>query len=176
MEATKRIGSTLGQDLQARRRLIGLSMKKLAQEIGVCEKTIHNWENDECCFPVDKLMPMCRALRWTPSDLLRIDSDIDAGIKFQEARRLCEIIRGITARLRNIPDLTEARPLLAERDRLRNLLAELFDLPPLQGDFAAELARTEQWNQQKQSGWSGKIFMQYVSACWPAADAARAGA
>lgn len=74
MEATET--TALGQHLQARRRQIGLSMKKLAQEVGVCEKTIHNWENDECCFPVDRLMPMCRALYWTPSQLLGSASDL----------------------------------------------------------------------------------------------------
>lgn len=194
MEATEKIEPTLGQHLRARRKQLGLSMKKLGQEVSVCEKTIHNWENDDSCFPVDKLMPMCRALRWTSSDLLRIDSDIDAGIKLQEARSICDAIRQITAQLRNIPDLTEAGPLMAERDRLREQIYELFDLPSLPGDGAAELARTEQWKRQKQPGSNGyrknELIMRYiesfrtmwavirlhVSACWPAAGAGRAGA
>jgi transcriptional regulator with XRE-family HTH domain len=67
---------TLGQRMQAQRRRLGLSMKKLAQELGVCEKTIHNWENDESCFPADKLMSMCRVLDRTPNQLLGSASDL----------------------------------------------------------------------------------------------------
>lgn len=81
MEATKKIEPTLGRRLQARRRQLGMSMKKLAHEVGVCEKTIHNWENDECVFPVDRLEPLCRALYWTPNQLLGGASDLAPAIK-----------------------------------------------------------------------------------------------
>jgi transcriptional regulator with XRE-family HTH domain len=77
-EAITKTNLTLGQRMQARRRQLGLSMKRLAAEVGVCEKTISNWERDECCFPVNKLITVCRVLHWTPNKLLGIDGDLDA--------------------------------------------------------------------------------------------------
>jgi hypothetical protein len=41
---------------------------------------------------VDKSLPICRALRWTPSELLEIESDIDAAVRLQEIREICRVI------------------------------------------------------------------------------------
>jgi DNA-binding XRE family transcriptional regulator len=132
---------TLGQRMMAQRKCLGLSMKKLAQELGVCEKTICNWERDECCPPVDKLLPLCRVLYWTPSEFLGIESDLDAAVNLQRVREVCWVIRGITERLRRIPDLDKARGLIIERDRLRKQLAVLLDLTPTDADQDGELKR-----------------------------------
>jgi DNA-binding XRE family transcriptional regulator len=141
MEA--RIEPTLGQHLQARRRQLGISMKRLAQEVGVCEKTIHNWEK-ESCFPVDKLDRICRVLHWTRSELLgHTDSDTD---KLQDARETCRIIQGINACLRQIPDFDQARALILERDGLRKHLAVILDLPPADCDLAGDLKRHQAWH------------------------------
>jgi transcriptional regulator with XRE-family HTH domain len=144
MQAIKRSEPTLGQRLQARRRQLGISMKRLAQEVGVCEKTIHNWEK-ESCFPVDKLDLICRALHWTRSDLLgHTDSDTDKLL--QDVRATCRIIHGITACLRQIPDFDQARALILERDGLRKHLAVILDLPPVDSDLAGDLKRHQAWH------------------------------
>lgn len=80
MRVPEETGLTIGQLMHAQRKRLGLSMKKLAQELGVCEKTICNWKRDECCPPVDKLLPACRALHLTPSQLLGIESDLDTAV------------------------------------------------------------------------------------------------
>jgi transcriptional regulator with XRE-family HTH domain len=140
--------AAIGRRLLARRRLMNMSMKKLADEIGVCEKTISNWERGECVFPADLLAPICRALQWIPSELLGLDVD-DCALKLQELRLLCLAIRRITSDLRQVPDLNKARRQMAERDRLREKLAQLLDLPPMVGDFEAELKRMEAWHAEK---------------------------
>jgi DNA-binding XRE family transcriptional regulator len=143
---------TLGQRMMAQRRRLGLSMKKLAHELGVCEKTICNWEHDEGCFPVGKLIPVCHALHWTPGQLLGIATDLDATVKLQQVREVCETIGRITARLREVPDFDGAKVQLVERDRLRNRLRALLDLPPFDdtGDTSAELSRHVAWHDAKQ--------------------------
>jgi transcriptional regulator with XRE-family HTH domain len=140
------IGLTIGQLMQAQRKRLGLSMKKLAQQLGVCEKTICNWEHDECCFPVDKLIPACHALHLTPSELLGIESDLDAAVNLQRVRELCWVIQGINKRLRRTPDFDKARWLVIERDRLRKQLAVLLDLPPADADLAGDMKRHQAWH------------------------------
>jgi DNA-binding XRE family transcriptional regulator len=180
---------TFGQRMQAQRRRLGLSMKKLAQELGVCEKTICNWEHDEGCFPVGKLIPVCHALHWTPGQLLGTATDLDAAVKLQQVREVCETIGQITARLRQVSDFDGAKVQLVERDRLRNRLRALLDLPPLNdtGDISGELSRHVAWHDAKQEKLA--IFDRYfrafkrvqkrfvaaviVSACSPAGGAVR---
>jgi len=146
METSKEIGLTIGQLIHAQRRRLGLSMKKLAQALGVCEKTISNWERDECCPPGDKLLPACRALHLTPSQLLGIESDLDAAVNLQKVREVCWIIQGINERLRNTPDFDKARWLILERDGLRKKLATLLDLTPADCDLSGDLKRHQAWH------------------------------
>jgi transcriptional regulator with XRE-family HTH domain len=143
--------AAIGRRLLARRQLMNISMKKLADEIGVCEKTISNWERGECVFSADLLAPICRALQWTPSELLGFDVD-DCALKLQAVRDICRAIGWITRDLRQVPDFQKARGQMAERDRLRNQLRELLDLPPIAGNFEAELIRMEGWHADAKKG------------------------
>jgi transcriptional regulator with XRE-family HTH domain len=138
--------------MMAQRKRLGLSMKKLAQELGVCEKTICNWERNDGSPPVGKLIPICHALHWTPGQLLGTATDLAAAVKLQQVREVCETIGQITARLREVADFDEAKVQLVERDRLRNRLRALLDIPPLDdtGDISAELSRHVAWHDAKQ--------------------------
>lgn len=183
METSAETGLTIGQLMHAQRKRLGLSMKKLAQTLGVCEKTICNWERDECGPPMDKLLPLCRALHLTPSQLLGIESDLDAAVNLQRVREVCWVIQGITERLRRIPDLDNARRLVLERDGLRKKLAVLLDLTPTDADQAAELKRHQDWHAAKKAGAKPAVYKRYfhsfklliVSAWYSAVGSGRAG-
>lgn len=173
--------SSLGQRMQAQRKRLGLSMKNLAQELGVCEKTISNWERDECCPPVDKLLPACRVLHWTPSQLLGIESDLDAAVDLQKVREVCWVIQGINERLRHTPDFNKARWLVIERDGLRKQLAVILGLPPADADLSGDLKRHHEWHAAKAKPVVYRrylhLFKLWISAvCCSAAGAIRAGA
>jgi transcriptional regulator with XRE-family HTH domain len=164
MSTTEEIGMTIGQLMQAQRKRLGLSMKKLAQELGVCEKTISNWEHDESCFPIDKLLPACRALRLMPSHLLGIESDLDAATKLEQVREVCRIIRRINERLRRTPDFDKARILVLERDGLRKQLAVLLDLPPADADLAGDLKRHQEWHAANKAETKPAVYRRYLDS------------
>jgi len=176
-------GLTIGQLMHAQRKRLGLSMKKLAQDLGVCEKTISNWERDECCPPVDKLLPTCRALHLTPSQLLGIESDLDAAVDLQEVREVCWIIQGINEQLRLTPDFDKARWLVLERDGLRKKLAVILDLPPADIDLAGDLKRHQDWHAANKAEARPAVYKRYFhslkmwwNAWYSAVGAGRASA
>ena len=183
MSTTEEIGLTIGQLIQAQRKRLGLSMKNLSQQVGVCEKTICNWERDECCPPMDKLLPLCRALHLTPSQLLGIESDLDAAVNLQRVREICWVIQGINERLRRTPDFDKARWLVIERDRLRKQLAVFLDLTPADADLAGDMKRHQDWHAANNAGAKPAVYKRYfhsfklliVSAWYSAVGSGRAG-
>jgi len=159
--APEETGLTIGQLMQAQRKRLGLSMKKLAQQVGVCEKTICNWEHDDNCPPIDKLLPISHALHLTPSQILGIESDLDAAVNLQRVREVCWVIQGINERLRRTPDFAKARWLVIERDRLRKQLAVFLDLTPADADLAGDLKRHQEWHAANKAEAKQTVYKRY---------------
>ena len=63
--------STVGENIKKRRKELGLSAERLADIIGIAPATIYRYENGSIeKLGTDKLVPIAKALKTTPADLL----------------------------------------------------------------------------------------------------------
>lgn len=65
--------------IKQRRKEIGLSAEKVAEQLGVSPATIYRYENNDIKkFPADILEPLAKVLRTTPSYLLGADESVSS--------------------------------------------------------------------------------------------------
>ena len=66
----------VGERIKSRRKEIGLSVEKVAKELGVSPATVYRYEsNDIMNMRIDKLEPIAKALRTTPAYLMGWEDD-----------------------------------------------------------------------------------------------------
>lgn len=64
--------------IKLRRKELGLSAEKVAEELGVSPATIYRYENKDIKkFPTDILAPLAKVLHTTPSYLMGWDEEIE---------------------------------------------------------------------------------------------------
>lgn len=77
---------TVGERLRARRKQLGLSAEKVADELGVSPSTIYRYENGEINkMGIDKLGPIAAAVHTTPAFLMGWEDEVST---LQEAKKL----------------------------------------------------------------------------------------
>lgn len=64
---------TLGENIRARRKELGISVDDLAEKVGKNRATIYRYENDEIEMPVNLLRPIAEALDTVPDLLMDWD-------------------------------------------------------------------------------------------------------
>ena len=66
----------VGERIKSRRKEIGLSAEEVAKELGVSPATVYRYEsNDIMNMRIDKLEPIAKALRTTPTYLMGWEDD-----------------------------------------------------------------------------------------------------
>ena len=62
---------TIGQRIKSRRMELGMTVDELAEKLGKNRATVYRYESDEIKnMPLQTLVPLAKALRTTPADLM----------------------------------------------------------------------------------------------------------
>lgn len=72
---------TLGENIRARRKELGMSVDELAKKVGKNRATIYRYENDEIEMPVNLLRPIAEALDTVPDLLMDWDFFLRAAVE-----------------------------------------------------------------------------------------------
>lgn len=78
---------TLGENIRARRKELGMSVDELAKKVGKNRATIYRYENDEIEMPVNLLKPIAEALDTVPDLLMDWDFFLRAAIDYNNEMR-----------------------------------------------------------------------------------------
>ena len=85
--------TAIGSYIARKRREQNLTQERLAQQLGVSNKTISKWENGKCMPDYSIIEPLCDALHVTLPELMDGEDAADSSVRVYDDAQILDLLR-----------------------------------------------------------------------------------
>jgi transcriptional regulator with XRE-family HTH domain len=83
----------IGSYIAQKRRALNLTQEKLAEKLGVSNKTISKWENGKCMPDYSVIQKLCDALNVTLAELMDAEDSAEESVRTYDNEQVLDLIR-----------------------------------------------------------------------------------